>query len=583
MLAETLALVGTALTGALDMASGALLSPLDFLFKPWEFRIQGKNIFGHDEWDNAVHFLRVGSALVVAGLLLLEVRARRLGYKLSDLVTKRIAIGLTILGFFLYFDFFNPNVRYADYYHRHEFFHYYLGSKYSHEVGYTRLYECSAIAEVELGRAAQLRKREIRDLRVNLIKPMTDTYIFDDPAQCKKNFSPERWESFKKDVAWFERSSRGSYWENMHKDHGYNPPPVWTMQGKFFASFGVAEDGFFKLLSTLDVMIHVGVIAMMGWAFGLRIMAIAALFWGINAPANFYWTGGAFLRQDWIFFFVASVCLLRKRRFAMAGAALTWSSLLRVFPMIVFGGWILVILFHLIKKRKLHPDHQRLIAGCVVAAGILIPASMIVAGPESYAEFVSHIRVHKNTPLTNHMGLETMLVHDWDGRMHFTRDDTLDDPFAGWKSGRLERFAAMQPVFFLIVLGVLAWMAWALRRTKLLWVASALSLPLVLSLTNLTCYYYSMFIIAAALVAARPAVGPALLAAAGASQVLLRTFFYIDDKYTALSYLFYALSLSFLWIYSRPFSVERLKAWWRGEPELRPADKSLTPTAAPAE
>ena len=36
------------------------------------------------------------------------------------------------------------------------------------------------------------------------------------------------------------------------------------------------------------------------WAFGWRVMAVATVFWGCNAPANFYWTGGAFLRQDWI-------------------------------------------------------------------------------------------------------------------------------------------------------------------------------------------------------------------------------------------------------------------------------------------
>ena len=64
-----------------------------------------------------------------------------------------------------------------------------------------------------------------------------------DPSQCKKHFSAAKWEAFKKDVDWFWSTARGSYWENMMKDHGYNPPPVWTMTGKFFASFGVAGDG----------------------------------------------------------------------------------------------------------------------------------------------------------------------------------------------------------------------------------------------------------------------------------------------------------------------------------------------------
>jgi hypothetical protein len=41
---------------------------------------------------------------------------------------------------------------------------------------------------------------------------------------------------------------------------------------------------------------------MLVWAFGWRTTAIGVLFWGCNKAADFYWTGGAFLRQDWWFF-----------------------------------------------------------------------------------------------------------------------------------------------------------------------------------------------------------------------------------------------------------------------------------------
>src|SRR6185436_6125146 len=102
---------------------------------------------------------------------------------------------LTLIGFFTYFDFGNPNVRYPNYYHRHEFYHYYLGSKYSDAVGYTRLYDCTMIAEVENGRGTEIQKREIRDLSVNLIKPVTETESFKNPSECKKRFSPAEWEA----------------------------------------------------------------------------------------------------------------------------------------------------------------------------------------------------------------------------------------------------------------------------------------------------------------------------------------------------------------------------------------------------
>jgi hypothetical protein len=564
-----------------------------FLYEAW----QGP-WFEKEAWEKFTKFVRLTLTFGGALLLIYEIRARRLRERIPERIRRRVAYVMTGMAFFVYFDFFNPNVRYEEYYHRHEFYHYYLGSKYSKEVGYHRLYECTAIAEIEAGRGAAVRKREIRDLRVNLIKPVEATYIVSDPDQCKKHFTASRWEEFKKDVDWFYRSAAGSYWEGMQKDHGYNPPPVWTMTGKFFGSFGPADDTYFKILACIDIAFHAGAVLLFGWAFGWRAMAVATVFWGCNAPANFYWTGGAFLRMDWIFLLVAALCLARKRKFMLAGAALTWSALLRVFPGIFVLGWAIIIGFYLLDRIRdkmaghgpknlldyLHPDHRRLIGGCLVALGVLVPASIMVAGPTSYQQFFAHtLTTHKNTPLTNTMGLETMVEHNWDGRMRFTRDDNMDDPFAGWKQGRLDRFQKMKPVFYSVIAFVGLWTMWALRRTKLLWVGLALTVPLVISLTNLTCYYYSLFMVAAALVVARPQLGPALLVTSGVSQIMLYApygYYWVDDRFTAQSWLFYAMGLLLLFAYSRPFSIERLKAWWNHEPEPK-GRGFLAPTAGP--
>lgn len=542
------------------------LSVLDgVLFKRWPGAV-----FQRDAFRNFTVAVSIGISLVAAGLWMLEQRAKRLGQPVSPRKAKAIGITLTVVSFLLYFDFFNPNTRYANYYHRHELYHYYLGSKYFGEVGYDRLYTCTAIAEVELGRGAQIRKREIRDLSArNLIVPTTETYIFSDPGQCKNHFEPERWEAFKRDIAWFEKSSRGEYWENMLKDHGYNPPPVWTMTGKFFSSFAPAGDTFFKLLALIDIALQLGAVLLLNWAFGWRVMAAATIFWGTNAPANFYWTGGALLRQDWIFFIIAAICLLRKRKFALAGAALTWSSLLRIFPVALFGGIFAIMLFNFLKTRRLHRDHLRFITGALAAVAILVPASMAVTGPQAYKEFAAHIALHKDTPLTNHMGLETILVHDWDGRMVFSRDDRLDDPFELWKAGRTERKYERRVLFLGINLLMLGWLGWALHRTKLLWIGMALSVPIIISLSNLTCYYYSIFLAAAVLIRVRPALAPAYLALGGASQVLLGRFYWIDDKYTAQSYLFFAFGLCMFYAYSRRFNWSALVA------SVRPRQRAL--------
>lgn len=545
-----------------------LLEPHNFFerifFEPWKLELSGQNLLERNRFRGFTDFLAIGVSLIAAALLILERRARRLGTPVPEKVARRIGITMTVVSFLLYFDFFNPNTRYNNYYHRHELYHYYLGSKYFEEIGYHRLYACTSIAEVELGHGAKIRKREIRDLSArNLIVPTTKTYIFDDPGQCKDHFSDARWSDFKADVKWFEKSARGSYWDKMQQDHGYNPPPVWTMVGHSIASLAPAGDTFFKLIASLDITLQLSTVLLLYWAFGWRTMALATIFWGCNAPANFYWTGGAFLRQDWLFLTIASLCCARKRKFVLSGGALTWAALLRVFPLVLFGGVGLIMLFQLIRKRVIAKDHLRFLAGCLITAGVLVPASIAATGPSAYKDFAAHISMHKGTALTNHMGLETILVHNWDGRMVFTRDDRMDDPFEGWKSGRTQRKEERKPLFLAINALMLLWLAWALRSTRQLWVGMALSVPIIISLANVTCYYYSVFIAAAVLARARPALGPAYLALAGASQILLLRFYWIDDKYTAQSYLFYAFALSMLWAYSRPFNWKSLKKTWQ--------------------
>jgi len=569
--------------------------------------VYSSRLFDKDVWVNVMFGLRVALCLGAALFLLGEVRAWRMNVYVRERTKKRIALVMTVLAFATYFDFGNEKVRYKEYYHRHEFYHYYLGSKYSKELGYTRLYDCTLVAEVENGRRSQVADREFRDLRVNLIRQAKDTYVLDRPEECTKHFkSPERWTAFKKDIDWFYRSAAGSYWERMQQDHGYNPPPVWTMTGKILAELSPADDGYFKLLASIDVFLQAGMLVLLFWAFGWRVGLTGAVFWGCNAAANFYWTGGAFLRQDWVFLAVASVCLARKRYFFWAGFALMWSALLRVFPAALYGGWAAMVVLYVIERMRgrppadgdkpgllsyLHPSHRRLIAGSLAAIALLVPASMAATeGVTAYKEFVAHIKVHNETPLTNHMGLPTILTHTWEGRMRFTRNENLDDAFELWKKGRNDRKATMRPVQIGIFLGLWLWIAWAVRGSFRTWIGPALSLPLVMALTDLTCYYYSVYILAAVLFAARRPIGIALLATGAGSVVLLGKsigyadlgfsgFYYVDDNFTAQSYLFFLFGLLMLWGYSRRFSLQAVKDWYN---RRQPIGKSAVPKGSAA-
>ena len=80
-----------------------------------------------------------------------------------------------------------------------------------------------------------------------------------------------------------------------------------------------------------------------------------------------------------------------------------------------------------------------------------------------------------------------------------------------------------------------------------------------------------------------------MLVTSGVSQILLYApngYYWVDDRYNAQSYLFFTMGLILLFVYSRPFSIQRLKDWWAGKRE--PKDKlkifvsSSTPPASRA-
>jgi hypothetical protein len=572
--------------------------------------------------------IKAAVGIIACLLIYYEVQTERpLSTRVKQLVGSVLAVAALVC-FFLFF-----HLEYKPYYHRWELFHYYMGSKYAKELSYERLYVCSAIADGETGNLRVAKHRKLRDLRVNLLVPSAP--FLEQPGQCKDHFTPQRWDDFKKDVVFFRTAAGGgAWWNEMQQDHGYNPPPVWTIAGHYLSMVAPASHEFFKALAAIDVTFTALLFIAIGWAFGWRVLLVAAIFWGIQEPAPFLWTGGAFLRQDWFLLAVLSACLARKRYFFWAGFCLMYAGLLRVFPLILWAGPGLVILaaiWRWYRARGSAPTsprpkvtlawlkqswqlpwmrHTRLVAGGALALAILFPWSLHVAdGMTAWKEFTHHISVHNNTPLTNHMGLKTALSTSPEGRMKYGRDHRSADPFQGWKEGRRARFHAMLPVYVGVVAllsGMLALACWKIRS---IWMAMALSLVLVATLVEATCYYYSIWILAALMTRVRPSMGKALVAvfygtllflltrvlarsmsdtlallivlSVGAviyyvyqgaihafaaskrsmeiaviglgvlSQLLAVQFPYIDDKYVTISVLYVAWTGAFLWAFVR--------------------------------
>jgi hypothetical protein len=508
--------------------------------------------------DRALGVRKAGIALAAAGCLFYEQHRAGMKRPVSERWKRLVGIMFALTAIASYYHFFK--FPYPKYYHRHDQYHYYLGAKYFPELGYDDLYKCTAIAQDQLGvivdewgHAVDVTKenrradRKIRNLGADNLLMSPQTFL-DHPELCTSRFTPERWAAFKEDIKFFRSVSDRDFWEKMQADHGYNPPPVWMLMGRFFANMYPAGHKIFgfvwlQWLAMLDNLLIVGMFGALWWAFGWRVFAVAAVFWGCNAPGDDYFVSGAFLRQDYLFFFVLAACLARKKWYALAAASIVYSALLRIFPGLVVIGWLVVAGAHLVRHKRMAKHHQRMLLGGVLAAAVLLPASIQLCGKEAYPDFYRHtLQVHDRTPLTNHMGLRVLIAHKIgigpsSGRAMYTKDDKLADPFEVWKQMRNDRWYKYKPIAYVIVAVSLGFFIWIVRRVKSMWIAFCLGQIFIILLSQLTSYYYAFMIITAPLTRARRQIELPLVGFAALTQLVWGAFGWFDDKSAAVTLL----------------------------------------------
>ena len=417
--------------------------------------------------------------------------------------------------------------------HYWDTFHYYVGGKYFQENEYHLLYHCSAIAELDDGRKREFKDRQVRDLRNNALGPATK--VLEAPEECREKFTPERWAAFQQDLRLFRSFMGKDWWGKMFKDHGFNATPVWTLAGRTVTNIGwkdipppealvnspknlkgasadkrrkvraqfakdkVAFEQRIGWLNLTDGLFYAASFALIWWAFGLWGCAFAILIWGVGYPWAYFWTGGGFGRVPWFFMAVAGACFLKRGHSLLGGAAITWSMLLRVFPGALIAGVSLKIAHGVIAQKTISKSHLRLIIGCTLALAVLVPLSLpVVGGTKAYSDFIGNSLKHKGTPLTNHMGLPTLLGYHPQAVGRKTRNNKLDDPFLNWKKKRVQLQSDrkwFQGVCVLLFLGLI----WYAGRRLDDWEVTALSTIMITGIFELTCYYYSYLVLLALL------------------------------------------------------------------------------------
>jgi hypothetical protein len=472
-----------------------------------------------DYWDNDAS---ARWELILAGLGILFLWWER---KLSDAgrmaARKRMRNALVgvmgVLAFLTYFNF--GFFHFPNFIHGWDTFHYYIGSKYFKEISYERLYECVAIADSEepnLRRRVELRK--MTNLRTNQVETTAD--ILAHPERCKSHFTPERWESLKHDLRYFRTLENPRRWDDAQTDHGYNGTPVWNIMGTILTNLGPASRTQVLILDSIDCILVVLLSLMIWWAFGWRTLTVALIVFSTNFPSRWYWTGGSLLRWDWLFWMVAAVCLLKKERFFYGGMCLAYTTLLRIFPGFMFVAPLIAAVYHYVKHREVEKRFLRFFMGAAVAVAILVPVSVVTAGgPQAYPAFVRNTIKHSETPLTNYMGLRTVVNYRPSEVGRLMRNDQLVDAWSRWKAARLKSFHEARPLFFGIIICYLVLIGLAVRGVDP-WVATALSATLIAFGVELTCYYYAFLIVVALLYAKHEVAGRWLMGVTAFTQFI---------------------------------------------------------------
>lgn len=563
------------------------------LYAAWMIQEEAKRLdpAGADRvWSHRALWI-AGAAVALLALWLIIRLARQ--QKIARIAERGALIGLILASAISWVNFGTfHGTRVIHYW---DSFHYYMGSKYFKELGYTQLYHCAGVAEIDDGLRAEFAKRQIRDLRDNQLGPALP--VLNDDRGCRAAFTPERWAAFRQDLRLFRSHMGASWWAKMFKDHGYNATPAWNLVGHLLSNAGwrdgvppigksVARNDLASLspteraaiqkhfstvskpafedylgrLITIDFLLYLGIFVLIGWAFGLRACALAMVVWGSGYPWAYFWTGGGFGRVPWLFMATAGLAFLRKGYPLLGGVGLTWSALLRGFPAGFVVGMVLQVARRMVatwfgKDRPIfaqdqvppeaRPQRMKLlqalpisrrhwgfIAGCLLAIGVLIPVSIPVAGhTNAWSEFLDNTAKHKATPLTNHMGLPTLLAYDSKLISRHTRDNKLEDPFEVWKKGRQDTLQSRKVLHYGLLALFAVLLGWAGQRLKD-WEVTALSGIFVIGIFELTCYYYSFVIMLAPFVLRRWHYVFVYLGMSLATQIIKDKYTWYDEQYT---------------------------------------------------
>ncbi len=497
-----------------------------------------------DSFDRNTAGLKAVLVLLTLGLVVHRRSADRSQRSPGQDRRYRAALALLALLAFASFYKFSVFHRSESGVHLWDVYHYYIGSKYFPELGYSRIYECTLAAAAEDEWELLDEIRWTRDLRT--MKNWNARVVLSGSSGCRPSFSPERWQEFKQDLLWFDSHLASRQWRAILTDHGYNASPVWTLVGRGLASVFPVE----SLVAAVHVdMLWIGLtLAAIGWAFGFEALCLATIVWGTGFLWRWIWVGDAFARHAWFASAMIGICCLKRGRPIVAGALLSLSALLRLFPLIFSAGYGLQGLFDAKRTRRWPVAQLRFAAGFGLGAAVLVAASFAATGrgAEAWTTFARNTAIYSDVVASNKAGAPALL---WRLDGSLAEALTGEAPERVWVSTDASRALGLA-----VIVGFGVLYARALRRSEG-WEAAAASFTLIPVVSAPGGYYFSFVVAGVMLATRRPRIAVWLLSACLVWLVNGIVFFPLDEiasQFTGVSTVALLLSAAVLLEMARP-------------------------------
>ena len=378
--------------------------------------------------------------------------------------------------------------------HLWEFYHYYTGAKYFEELGYHNLYNATIVADAEDGlRLARVVR--IRDLGASGF--ISRDQILSRSREFKQRFSSRRWDEFKADVRYFTERLPPQVLTKMLIDHGYNPTPAWNTTGSFLAN-RISVDKL-DYLALIDVAILFAIVASIGISYGAETALVATISFGISFFSGFPATGGAFLRYDWLLGLVLSLCFVRRRHYALAGAALAYATLVRIIPVFFLFGLVVKAVWETVRLRAFPEKYARFFLSFLLTSTLLFGYGCLTSrGFDAWKDFTGKITTHHRNLTGNSVGFKMVFLYEasWEDPISFAFEygqsgEEVESVLNRAKGAEISR---RRPMFLLYSLVVLTLSGLALLRVPdeeaLAW-----GIVPIFMILNVSDYYYSFLVI----------------------------------------------------------------------------------------